>query len=118
MQHDTTTAVNPGACELDRVACLSRLAGNDLGHLGLTAKALPVVSPIRYRLIGQSLVFATASSTELNSARNRAVACIAVSGADASTNEEWTILATGRLHEIADPTFTSTSSSPWPPAWG
>jgi nitroimidazol reductase NimA-like FMN-containing flavoprotein (pyridoxamine 5'-phosphate oxidase superfamily) len=97
---------------------MRRLASEHIGHLGLSSKALPVVHPIRYRLVGESFVFATASTTELDSARNHAVACIAVSGADASTSEEWTILSIGRLHEVDDPTLTSTGESPWPPAWG
>ena len=97
---------------------MGRLAGDHLGHLGLTAKALPVVHPIRYRLIDKALVFATASSAELASARNHAVACVEVSGVDVSTREEWTILATGRLREVTDPTLASSGEKPLPPAWG
>jgi hypothetical protein len=106
MYHETTAAESPCGCELDQAACLARLASEHLGHLGLTAQALPVVSPIRYRLMGQSLVFATASSAELTSARKHAVACVAVSGAVLSTSEEWTVLATGRLREVTDTTLT------------
>ena len=119
MKYETTAAVSLCSCEeLDRVACMRRLASERVGHLGLTAKALPVVHPIRYRLIGQSLVFATASQATIASARHHAVACIEVSGVDNSSGEDWTVLATGRLHETADPTTTWADESPMPPAWG
>lgn len=92
------------------------LASEQIGHLGLTAKALPVVTPIRYRVVGQTILFGTGSASELHSARNHAVACIETAGVDQSTGTEWTVLATGRLREASDP-----SSSPGerlPPAWG
>jgi nitroimidazol reductase NimA-like FMN-containing flavoprotein (pyridoxamine 5'-phosphate oxidase superfamily) len=93
------------------------LASEQFGHLGLTVKALPLVAPIRYRLLGQAIVFATGSDAELHSARLHAVACIEIAGVDRSTGAEWTVLATGRLREAEDPS-TWPGDRPLPPAWG
>jgi hypothetical protein len=118
MQYKTADAELCERRELDTCGCMRLLASEQVGHLGLTAKALPVVTPIRYRLVGQSILFATASRTELNSARNRAVACIEIAGVDSSTGMEWTVLATGRLREVGDPPIASPGDAPMPPAWG
>jgi hypothetical protein len=110
-----------GLCEsrtLDKCECMQRLAGVHNGHLGLTAKALPLVTPIRYRLIAGAIVFATGSATELAAARNHNVACVEVSGIDAATGDDWSVVAIGRLHQTTDPRWVWPDEKPLPPAWG
>ena len=103
MQHKASrSAQTNGFVLLDEGRCLALLESEGLGHLGLTSGALPVVTPIRYRLVGRSVVFATESGAKLNSARRNAVACLEIEGTDASTGIDWTVLATGRLREVAD----------------
>jgi hypothetical protein len=80
-------------------------------------KALPFVTPIRYRLIAGSIVWATGSSTELAAARNQNVACIEVSGRDAS-GDDWSVVAIGRMRETIDPRRLWPDEQPLPPAWG
>jgi hypothetical protein len=112
---------NAGSCEeraLDKCECMHHLATAQIGHLGLTAKALPLVTPVRYRLIAGSIVFATGSPTELAAARNRAVACLEVSGVDASTGDDWSVVAIGRLRNATDPQLEWPDEKPLPPAWG
>jgi hypothetical protein len=87
------------------------------GHLGLTMKALPFVTPIRYRLIAGSIVWATGSPTELAAARNQNVACIEVSGRDAN-GDDWSVVAIGRMRETIDPRHLWPDEQPLPPAWG
>ena len=102
MQHDTAAAKECGFAIISHGVCLSLLGSEDIGHLGLTSGALPVVLPIRYRLVGRSVVFATAGGATLTSARRNAVACLEIAGTDSSTGMDWTVLATGRLREITD----------------
>ena len=94
------------------------LRSEHVGRLGLTSGALPVVVPIRYRLGGRSVVFATEAGLKLNSARCNAVACMQIDGSDPSTDKGWTVLATGRLREVADPTVTSFNGGLPLLAWG
>jgi len=117
MQHKATRAVSTnGFANLDEGGCLALLGSVGIGHLGLTSGALPVVTPIRYQLVGRSVVFATETGAKLNSARHHAVACVEIAGTDASTGTDWTVLATGRLREI-DPSSVADgvglSLRPW-----
>jgi hypothetical protein len=102
---------------LDRCDCMRRLLRGEHGHLGLTAQALPFVTPIRYRLIAGSIVFATASPTELAAARSQNVACVGVSGQD-ETGDDWSVVAIGRLRETTNPRHERPDEPPLPPAWG
>jgi hypothetical protein len=107
-----------GFADLDERGCLALLASGHIGHIGFTSGALPVVRPIRYRLVGRSLVFATESGVKLNSARRHAVACVEIEGTDDSTGTAWTVLATGRLREITDPSSVGPSTSVKLRPWG
>jgi hypothetical protein len=118
MQHKAPRpAQTTGFANLDEGVCLGHLESEHIGHLGLTSGALPIVTPIRYQLLGRSLVFATEGGAKLHSARRHAVACLEIAGTDASTGMDWTVLATGRLREITDPSSLSSgdglSLQPW-----
>jgi nitroimidazol reductase NimA-like FMN-containing flavoprotein (pyridoxamine 5'-phosphate oxidase superfamily) len=102
----------------DQCTCLQLLARENIGHLGLSARALPVVKPIRYRLNGRAIVFATTSESEYKAARQRVVACVGVAGTEASTGAEWSVLATGRLRDIGDPAMSLPDHGLVPPPWG
>ena len=112
------TAQTDGFANLDEGGCLALLESACIGHIGFTSGALPVVRPIRYRLVDRSLVFATESGVKLNSARRHAVACVEIEGNDASTGTAWTVLATGRLREITDPSSITPSDSVKLRPWG
>jgi hypothetical protein len=118
MQHQAHSVTKPeGFSILDEPGCLALLESERIGHLGLTSGALPVVTPIRYRLVGRSVVFATEGGAKLNSARRNAVACVEIAGTDDATGADWTVLATGRLREITDAAAVSSdggvSLQPW-----
>lgn len=119
MQHEAAIAANPnGFANIDEGVCFGHLESSHIGHLGLTAGALPVVIPVRYRLEGRSLVFATEGGAKLRLARRNAVACLEIAGTDPSTGIDWTVLATGRLREITDPSSISSSDAISLRAWG
>ena len=119
MPHDATRPAQPtGFAHLDEGGCLALLESEGIGHLGLTSGALPVVTPIRYRLLGRSLVFATESGAKLTSARRNAVACLEIAGTEASTGMDWTVLATGRLREVTDPSFITAGNGAALRPWG
>jgi hypothetical protein len=116
--HETADATpNDGFVRLDEDACMALLESGGVGHLGFTSGALPVVAPVRYRLASRSLVFATERGPKLTSARRNSVACVEIAGTDASTGTDWSVLATGRLREITDPSFITVgdgvSIRPW-----
>ncbi|MEO8694734.1 MAG: pyridoxamine 5'-phosphate oxidase family protein, partial [Acidimicrobiales bacterium] len=116
--HGHEVAQSNGFTNLDERGCLALLDSERIGHLGLTAGALPVVTPIRYRLVGRSVVFASEDGAKLKSARRNAVACVEIAGTDEATGTDWTVLATGRLREITDPSTVSPDGGASLPPWG
>lgn len=96
---------------------MALLEAGCIGHLGFTSGALPVVAPVRYRLASRSLVFATERGPKLTSARRNSVACVEIAGTDSLTGTDWSVLATGRLREITDPSFIGVNDGvsirPW-----
>ncbi|MEO5840386.1 MAG: pyridoxamine 5'-phosphate oxidase family protein [Acidimicrobiales bacterium] len=119
MQHHADRAApGNGLSSLDERGCLALLESACLGHLGLTSGALPVVTPILYRLVGRSVVFATEDGAKLKSARRNAVACVEIAGTEAATGMDWTVLATGRLREITDPSSVPPHDGVSLRAWG
>ena len=89
-----------------------------LGHLGLTSGALPVVVPVEYQLVDRSIIIATEAGTKLNGARKGAVACLEIDGTEPTTGAGWTVLATGRLRELRDPTADLPPHALPPRPWG
>jgi len=88
---------------LDDAECLQLLAREPVGRIALTASALPVVLPINFILVGNTIVFATDEGLKLEAARQGTVACLEVDGFEVWRHGGWSVLATGRLREITDP---------------
>jgi nitroimidazol reductase NimA-like FMN-containing flavoprotein (pyridoxamine 5'-phosphate oxidase superfamily) len=102
---------------LDEVECRQLLTREPVGRLALTAKALPVVLPINFVLVDETIVFATDEGLKLDAARQGTVACIEVDGLEKLRHGGWSVLATGRLREITNPERLAEAKllplSPW-----
>jgi nitroimidazol reductase NimA-like FMN-containing flavoprotein (pyridoxamine 5'-phosphate oxidase superfamily) len=88
---------------LDEDECLRLLGGEPVGRIALTDRALPVVLPINFTLVGKTIVFATSAGLKLEAAQEGMVVCLEVDGFDRFTHGGWSVLATGRMAEISDP---------------
>ncbi len=102
---------------LDRAECLRLLEHEPVGRIGLTSAALPVVLPVNFALDGKRVVFATEPGTKLDAARAGDVACLEVDGYDAVNHTGWSVLVTGKLREIDEPTAVAAVAAlpfrPW-----
>jgi len=102
---------------LDEAECRRLLGREPVGRLALTAKALPVVLPINFVLVDETVVFATDEGLKLEAARQGSVACLEVDGFEVWRHGGWSVLATGRLREITDPQRLAEAKqlplSPW-----
>ena len=87
---------------LDEAQCLDLLRRQGVGRVGLAVDALPVILPVNYVLVDRSIVFASEPGMKLDAARSTKVACFEIDGHDAWEHSGWSVLATGRLEEIAD----------------
>jgi len=88
---------------LDEDECLALLDREPVGRLALSAGALPVVLPVNFTVVDQTIVFASAPGLKLDAAQAGVVACMEIDGFDVFSRGGWSVLATGRLEEITDP---------------
>jgi uncharacterized protein len=88
---------------LDRDECLRLLATASLGRIGITSGALPVILPVNFRLVGESIVFRTASGTKLDAATRGAVVAFEVDAMDPIEHTGWSVMVTGIARPVTDP---------------
>jgi nitroimidazol reductase NimA-like FMN-containing flavoprotein (pyridoxamine 5'-phosphate oxidase superfamily) len=117
MPETTIPESNPRLEILEERECLQLLSREPVGRLALTASALPVVLPINFVLMDNTIVFATDEGLKLQAARQGTVACLEVDGFDRWSHGGWSVLATGRMSEITDPVRLAEARqlplSPW-----
>ncbi len=80
---------------LTRDECLALLEGEDFGRLALSVGALPRVVPIRYEVVGGTIVLGVSSDPGVAAATDDAVIAFQVDHNDPE-GESWTVLVQGR----------------------
>jgi uncharacterized protein len=84
---------------LDRDACLTLLAADVVGRLGIVDAGTPKILPVNYVLDGDAVVFRTASGTKLR-VGPRSPACFEIDTFDRASRTGWSVLVTGHLEEV------------------
>lgn len=79
---------------LSRAECLRLLASREVGRVGLTAGALPVVFPVHYCLVDGQVVFPATPGTSLERGTRDAVVAFQVDDLDLD-GCSWSVLVTG-----------------------
>jgi nitroimidazol reductase NimA-like FMN-containing flavoprotein (pyridoxamine 5'-phosphate oxidase superfamily) len=87
---------------LDRDTCLTLLGTHVLGRIGCSSNALPIVLPVNFRLIGDSIVFRTGLGTKLAAATDHAVVAFEVDEMDPLAHTGWSVLVTGFAREVTN----------------
>jgi uncharacterized protein len=110
MVHDSSTADNecmsvinrPPATVLAPEQCLELLGQESLGRVAITYRALPVVVPVHYSMLGGSVVFLTTKGSTLAGATKGSVVAFEV---DHSSDDgsRWSVLIQGISQHIVDP---------------
>lgn len=85
---------------LSTEACLSLLAGQSFGRVGLSVDALPVVLPVNYVVDGHRIVLRSMPGTKVTTALRDAVVCFEIDGVDAIGGMRWSVLVTGMAREL------------------
>ena len=88
---------------LDKSACLRLLGSAHVGRVAFSSGALPVVLPVNFVLVGDTIVFRSEDGVKTRAARDAVVACLEIDGFDGLIHNGWSVLATGRLREVDDP---------------
>src|SRR5262249_22574798 len=96
---------------LERDECLDLLASATVGRVALSANALPTVLPVRFRLLGDHVVFITARSAP------KTVVAFEVARIDPRSLEGWSVIVTAVAHEVTDPSELALGHAMDGPRW-
>jgi uncharacterized protein len=89
--------------ELSRAQCLELMATMPVGRIGVSVRALPVILPVNFVLVGENIVFRTISGTKLDAATANAVVAFEVDSYAPDGKSGWSVLIRGVSSEITDP---------------
>ncbi len=78
------------------------LRGEVLGRVGITLGGLPVILPVNFAVIDDSIVFRTAPGSKLSAATAGAVVAFEVDGHDRATRSGWSVLVVGSSEVVHD----------------
>jgi len=84
---------------LDRQECLRLLATANLGRVGITVGALPVIAPVHFGLVRDRIAFRAGIGTTLGAATRNAVVAFEVDHVDLPAGEGWSVAVTGMARE-------------------
>jgi len=76
------------------------LATQSVGRIGITVQALPVVLPVNFGLLGESIIFRTTPGTKLEAATNKAVVAFEVDSYEPNGRSGWSVLVIGRATKM------------------
>ena len=80
---------------LRRDECLELLAEVPVGRVGLTARALPVVLPVNFAVVDESIVWRSAEGTKFNAAANGLVVAFEADWFDPAYLSGWSVMVQG-----------------------
>ncbi|HMD46813.1 MAG TPA: pyridoxamine 5'-phosphate oxidase family protein [Acidimicrobiales bacterium] len=89
--------------ELSATECWRLLAARSLGRIAVTVAALPVVLPVFYAVLDESIVFRTPPRTRLAAATTRAVVAFQIDDFADETGKGWSVMAQGVASSITAP---------------
>lgn len=88
---------------LDRADCLELLGATGVGRVGFTARALPLILPVDYALVGDEIVFRTSRGSQLDHAmRNDVVVAFEIDNVGRDEPETWSVVVTGTASPCRD----------------
>lgn len=80
---------------LSRARCLELLGGGSVGRVVFTQRALPTALPVNYALLGDDVVFRTATGSKLSMALARSVVAFQADDIDPVSRTGWSVLVQG-----------------------
>lgn len=104
--------------ELSRPECLRLLGTVPLGRVGLSVGALPVVLPVNFCLVEETIVFKTVPGTKLDAATAGAVVAFEADGYEPDGSAGWSVMVQGVAAEITDPVELAAARALSLRAWG
>ena len=98
------------------------LARCQVGRVGTSIGALPVILPVNYVVFDHGVLFRTAAGTKLDAAVRGIVVAFEADAYDPDGRAGWSVLLVGKASEVSDPVklerAEAVATSPWPDAEG
>ena len=104
--------------------CLELLARCQVGRVGTSISALPVILPVNYVVFDHGVLFRTAAGTKFDAAVRGIVVAFEADAYDPDGRAGWSVLLVGKASEVSDPgtleraEARSSAVSTWPGAEG
>ncbi|MFF8925937.1 pyridoxamine 5'-phosphate oxidase family protein [Streptomyces longwoodensis] len=109
---------NDGFRVLDRQECLRLLAKVPVGRIVYTRQALPAVLPVNFGLdTDSSVLVRTSASSDLVRAVDGVVVAFEADDFNAAEHSGWSVVVTGRVTAVTDPTEHERLSRTGPLSW-
>ncbi len=102
--------VEPSAGEIPEAECWEKLRGASVGRLALSARALPVIIPVRYVIDGTTVVACMGSDAPFGAVVDDVVAAFSVESIDGATGSGWCVHVQGVVRTV--PTSGSQACPP------
>lgn len=78
------------------------LSHGTIGRIGLSMRALPVIFPVNFAVIDDSIAFRTAPGSKLSAAAAGAVVAFEVDDYESESRTGWSVLVVGRAEIVHD----------------
>jgi len=102
---------------LDRQECLALLAQVDVGRLGISIDALPVILPVHFTLDGESVVFRSVTGSKLDAATVDTVVAFQADRYEPEGLSGWSVLLQGVATTATDEATHRRAASVTIPRW-
>jgi nitroimidazol reductase NimA-like FMN-containing flavoprotein (pyridoxamine 5'-phosphate oxidase superfamily) len=103
---------------MSRAECLRRLAATDVGRIGLSVDAMPVILPMSFAMLDDDVVIRASWGDKLDAAVHDRVVCFEADGQESPDGDGWSVLVTGRAEIIRNPQVLERAGRlplrPWP----
>jgi uncharacterized protein len=87
---------------LTREECLALLTSAEVGRIAVSARALPLILPVRFAMDGDRIVIATHDGTTLEAATRDTVVAFETDGAAGDGHVGWSVHVNGIASHVTD----------------
>ena len=88
---------------LTREECLALLATAQVGHIGVSTRALPLILPVCFAMDDDQIVISTQHGTTLDASTHDAVVAFEADGPSSHSKVGWSVQSTGIARHVTDP---------------
>jgi uncharacterized protein len=90
------------ATPIETEECWRLLRSAEFGRVAVTMGAMPVVLPVFYVVVDQTVVFHTSAGTKMRAATSETVVAFEADRFDPDRDEGWSVLLQGVAREVTD----------------